>query len=299
MSRSMFADAPGRLSRRGKKVWRGLRALVRTPVLSVTNRISSRSLIDGRNTSVVSLTSYQARLRTVHLTIESIGRGRVRPRRIILWVDPDVVVDDLPPALLRMRRRGLEIASSPGEYGPHTKYFPYVMSEAPHDALLVTADDDSLYPRDWLSALQEAGAGSDDVVCFRAHRLGFDREGHIAPYNSWSPVTDRSASPLNFATGVSGVAYPPAFLNELAALGDAFSTTCAKADDVWLHYAAVRGGRRIRQLGRRPRKFPEVLSTQSIALHRVNTGQTANDAQIASTYSADVIDVLRTASVAS
>jgi hypothetical protein len=68
---------------------------------------------------------------------------------------------------------------------------------------------------------------------------------------------------------------------------------------VWLHYAAVRGGRRVRQLGPRPRKFPELLSTQATALHRVNTGQTANDAQIASTYSADVLDALRTASVAS
>jgi hypothetical protein len=298
MSRPLLHDFSGRLSRRAAKTWRGARALVRTPALGVVSRVSSRPLVDARNATVVSLTSYSTRLRSVHLTIESIGRGSVRPGRIILWVDPDVVVDDLPVELQRLRRRGLEIASSPGRYGPHTKYFPYVMSEAPHDALLVTADDDSLYPRWWLASLQEAAAGSEDVVCFRAHRVGFDPDGGLAPYNSWSPVTETGPSPLNFATGVSGVGYPPAFLNELQALGDAFADTCAKADDVWLHYAAVRGGRRIRQLGPRPRKFPEVLSTQVMALHRGNTGQAANDAQIAATYSADVIETLRTASVA-
>lgn len=298
MRRPVLHDFPGRLSRRAAKVWRGGRALVRTPALGVVSRVSGRPLVDGRNPTVVSLTSYAARLRSVHLTIESIGRGSVRPGRIILWVDPEVVVDDLPVELQRLRRRGLEIASSPGRYGPHTKYFPYVMSEAPHAALLVTADDDSLYPRWWLASLQEAAAGSEDVVCFRAHRVGFDADGGLAPYNSWSPVTGTEPSPLNFATGVSGVGYPPAFLNELQVLGDAFADKCAKADDVWLHYAAVLGGRRIRQLGPRPRKFPEVLSTQVMALHRGNTGQAANDAQIAATYSADVLETLRTASVA-
>ena len=194
MSRLTFHDLPGRLSRRGAKVGRGVRALVRTPLLGVASRVSSRPLVDASNPTVVSLTSYAARLRSVHLTIESIGRGSVRPGRIILWVDPEVVVDELPEELQRLRRRGLEIASSPGRYGPHTKYFPYVMSEAPHDALLVTADDDSLYPRWWLASLQEAAAGSEDVVCFRAHRVGFGADGRLAPYNSWSPVAGTGPS---------------------------------------------------------------------------------------------------------
>lgn len=292
-------DLPGRLSRRSAKLARAARAAVRVPLLGAVNRVSRRALVDEHASTVVSLTSYGTRLKTVHLTIESIGRGRVRPGRIVLWVDPGVVVEELPPVLLRMRERGLEIGSSPALYGPHTKYFPYVMSEAPHDALLVTADDDSLYPSHWLAALQEGQAGTDDVVCFRAHRVRFEADGELAPYNSWGPVTDTAPSPLNFATGVSGVAYPPAFLNELHELGDAFTGTCPKADDVWLHFAAVSRGRRIRQLGPRPRKFPEVMRTQATALHRENTARTANDVQIAATYSTEVLDVLRGTSVSS
>jgi hypothetical protein len=280
-------------------MWPNARALVQMPVLSVVGRVSSRPLIDRSNSSVVSLTSYGARLRTVHLTIESIGRGRARPNRIILWVDPDVVIDDLPSSLRRLEARGLEIARSPANYGPHNKYFPYVMSAAPHTAPLVTADDDCIYPRRWLRSLQGAAAGSGDIVCFRAHRVRFSAAGTIAPYTSWGPVTNRSASVLNFAAGVSGAAYPPAFLDELEKLGDGFMRTCPKADDVWLHYVAVRNGRRIRQLGRRAVKFPDLLSTQGTALHSFNNGQQGNDRQIASTYSADVIAALRSADAVS
>ena len=299
MRRPVFHDVRGRLSRRGAKVWRGVRALVQTPVLAAANLVSRRSVVDPSSTTVVSLTSYQARLRTVHLTIESIGRGWARPSRLILWVDGDEVLADLSPGLRRLQRRGLEILTCPSSLGPHKKYYPYVLSKAKHDAPLVTADDDCIYPRRWLRTLEEAASGSDDIVCFRAHRITFNPSGEIAPYNSWGLVTDRSPSALNFATGVSGTAYPAAFLNELRALGDSFADKCPRADDVWLHYVAVRNGRRIRQVVPRPEKFPDLLSTQAIALHRVNTGQTANDRQITATYSEDVIDALRTESTAS
>ena len=38
-------------------------------------------------------------------------------------------------------------------YGPHTKYYPYIESVETFEVPLVTADDDSLYTRDWLQKL--------------------------------------------------------------------------------------------------------------------------------------------------
>ncbi|MBX9919057.1 MAG: hypothetical protein K2Y33_04375 [Mycolicibacterium frederiksbergense] len=51
-----------------------------------------------------------------------------------------------------------------------------------------------------------------------------------------------------FATGVSGVAYPPRLLETLRARGDEFADICPFADDFWLHYAAVATGVPIRQV---------------------------------------------------
>ncbi|MGN6218389.1 MAG: hypothetical protein ACTHNQ_02710 [Microbacterium sp.] len=244
----------------------------------------------------MSLTSYGQRLQSVHLTIESIGRGSSRPARLIVWTDPDVSDGDLPENLKRLRTRGLEILPSPAAFGPHTKYFPYVVSDRDTELPLVTADDDSLYPRTWLERLQRAASRTPHaIVCYRAHRVVLESPAKLAPYNSWPPVSGTEPSALNFATGVSGVLYPPEFLAELQHAGERFIDVTPKADDVWLHYQAVIHGRLVRQIRRRPVKFPEIASTQEVALHRTNTARNANDQQIGHTYDPKSLSMLRQA----
>ncbi|MWV60590.1 glycosyltransferase family 2 protein [Rathayibacter sp. VKM Ac-2754] len=287
---SMLADIRGRVGRRGGKAWRAVSGALTTATLSLRGAKTSCPLTDPSNNVVVSLTSYGDRLRSVNLTIESIGRGSTRPGRLILWTDPGVDVESLPWRLLRLRRRGLEVLPSPANFGPHTKYYPYALTFAGSAAPLVTADDDSLYPRRWLRGLMIAARESPEgIVCYRAHRVAFDEGGGLAPYNTWTSVRSTSPSLLHFATGVSGVWYPPDFVVELARRGDEFLKRSPRADDVWLHYVAVTSGRTIRQVGLRPKKFPEAARTQKQALHRSNTALSQNDLQIEATYTADVV----------
>lgn len=288
----MMIGLPGRVSRRIAKMRRAVVAAVRTRALSRRAATSSEPLIDLASDIVVSLTSYGPRLQTVHLAIESIGAGSQRPCRLILWTDPGVCDDELPTHLRRLRERGLEIISSPAMYGPHTKYFPYVQSELAHRMMLVTADDDSLYPRRWLEGLAAARKDPHTIVCYRAHHVGITSDGRMAPYNSWAPVEETRPSRLHFATGVSGVRYPPDFLDLLREDGDAFLASCPRADDVWLHFRAVSHGYVVRQVVDRPRKFPEIADTQATALHRSNTAENANDAQIEATYDSAAICLL-------
>ncbi len=106
----------------------------------------------------MSLTSYGPRIATVWKTIESIGAGSVKPRRIILWLDDPAALADPPASLRRLQTRGgLEIRGCP-DYGPHKKYFPYVTSILPEHPTrtLVTADDDVYYPATWLEELLAA-----------------------------------------------------------------------------------------------------------------------------------------------
>ena len=46
--------------------------------------------------------------------------------------------------------------------------------------------------------------------------------------------TTTEASESVFATGVSGVAYPPELLGALRDRGDVFAQVCPRADDYWL-----------------------------------------------------------------
>jgi hypothetical protein len=252
--------------------------------LRVRNVFSRRSIVDARSTHVVSLTTYGDRLQNVHLAIESIARGDVRPRRLMVWCDLENHDAPLPKPLRRLIRRGLEVCSTP-DYGPHTKYFPYAISNQNEPDRLVLADDDVLYPTSWLSSLlRESLRYPYDVVCFRAHRIIIDEVDNIAPYVQWPPALGTDPSFLHFATAVSGVVLPQKLVSALRARDDAFLETAPRADDVWINAVAIEEGIRTRQVEIFPRLFPPLRGTVegSLALQNVDGG--GNDRQINATY---------------
>jgi hypothetical protein len=261
--------------------------------LRARNRTSSSAVTGGQG-PVVSLTTYGDRIANVHLTIESIARGQLRPRRLLLWLDDPLVLSNLPPGLLRLQRRGLEIRLSEN-FGPHTKYYPYLESEADFSGPLVTADDDIVYPPGWLAQLAEHHQRyPDDVVCHRARVIGF-KAGELTPYNAWPYCSANGASVLHFATGVSGVIYPVALQRILKQAGRRFTQCCPRQDDLWLHMSAVQAGFKIRQLSAEASEFPMLPDSQAQALHLTNVGEGQNDIQIRETYPRDVILLMQAA----
>jgi hypothetical protein len=246
----------------------------------------SRESLLGDAPVAVSLTTHGGRIDNVFYAIEAIGAGTARPGRIVLWLDDEAAAAAPPPALERLRTRGLEIRLT-RNFGPHTKYYPYVVEKGEHRIPLVTADDDVLYARDWLTALL-AGAGGDgarEVVCHRARRIRVDGD-RIAPYDTWPFATDTRATVRTFATGVGGVLYPPELLEALHDAGEAFRDCCPKADDVWLHAVTLRSGYRARQLADVAREGPYVPYGKDQSLWRTNVVQGGNDDAIAATYTA-------------
>jgi hypothetical protein len=241
---------------------------------------------------VVSLTTYGIRVKSVYLAIESIGSGNVRPSRCILWLDERPLVECLPEELRRLQRRGLEIRLCKN-YGPHKKYYPYLESLHRCVVPLVTADDDVLYPRYWLKRLVDAYQRFPNVVnCHRARVIAMTQDG-IARYETWQHAHSTDQSLTHFAVGVGGALYPPQLQERLKLEGTAFLNCCPKADDVWLHLQALRGGFKVRQIS--PRAFCPVIipGTQSNALHHNNLLGGENDRQIETTYGAADIDRLR------
>lgn len=217
----------------------------------------------------VSLTSYGRRIRSVWSVVESIGRGYVRPHRLILWLDDPSVVAHPPATLRRLKRRGLEIKWC-RDFGPHKKYYPYV-SECRQMRTLVTADDDVYYPKKWLRDLLSAHRPGE-VTAYRAHLRTRDH------YAEWPMCDTDEPSDRVFATGVSGVAYPPRLLEVLRSRGDEFLRVCPHADDFWLHFAAVSSGIPIRQVGRRPANWWPQLRLTGTGLWHENLTKGGNDA---------------------
>lgn len=256
--------------------------------LELENRRATRSVLDPAG-PVVSLTSFGRRIATVHLTLESIAKGALRPSRLLLWLDDERTFRNPPSSLRRLMRRGLELGMCEN-LGPHKKYFPYLESQDLFTGPLVTADDDVLYPSFWLAGLVRAERENPRAVhCYRAHVAELERRERIgfAPYARWAACESRAPSHLHFSTGCSGVLFPAPVLRALKASGNAFLGCCPWADDVWLNLHALRTGFEVAQVTNVPYRFFGILLTQTSGLFRKNLFGGGNDAALAATFTPD------------
>ncbi len=251
--------------------------------LYLTNERSSESLLDPAG-PVLSMTTQPHRLELVFYAIESIARGTRKPSRIHLWISDEKSYSSLPSSLKRLESRGLEIHLTE-DLGPHTKYYPYINRETAFAKPLVTADDDVIYPEDWLERLiQGYEANPSAIHCFRAHRLRM-ANARPTPYNGWAPCEDTRPSHLNLITGVSGVIYPPEYLQYLKQYGTEFTRCCPHSDDIWLTVTALRGGFKIAQLCDEPRYFTTTPNSQTKRLYNLNVMLGENQVQLMRTLS--------------
>jgi hypothetical protein len=261
--------------------------------LSFVNRFL-RGRVTQKDGPVVSLTTYGERINTVYFTIESIGRGRVLPSRLVLWLDDRAAYERPPASLRRLVNRGLEIKLCKN-YGPHTKYYPYVESETAFKVPLITADDDVVYPTFWLSGLMEEFHRSPDLVhCYLAKVVALTDDG-VAKYADWEFSQSTEPSVHRVAHGVFGALYPLSLLRALKEAGDEFARCCPKADDLWLHVNALRHGCKVKQIHPKPYRFPAIPGTQEAGLWIENQSVGGNDRAVKATYTQRDIEILRAA----
>jgi hypothetical protein len=234
-----------------------------------------------RNTRVIiSLTSIPSRLlnTTTCLAISSLLHQSHRPDKVILWVDERFRRTRLPSAFEYLQMVGLEIRYCP-DVGPHTKLV-YALEAFP-ESVIVTADDDRLYPPHWLRELWMSYQQSPQVIhCHRGHWMTFDQNGKLSPYNHWqlSAAGKLGPSHLLFQTGTGGVLYPPSCLHKDATDAAIFTSLCPKNDDIWFKAMALLNDTRCQKVSSRAYDYPTINRSQAVALWDIN--QTENDRQM-------------------
>lgn len=196
---------------------------------------------------ILSLTSYPARFRTLHLTLACLLDQSVKPDRVILWIARGDM-SKLPVLVLDLRSRGLELRAC-DDLRSFKKLVPAL--EAFPDAFIATADDDVYYSRDWLEALVD-GAKESVITCHRAHRIKRTAVG-MAPYLDWEfdvqdDASRRPSSDL-LPTGVGGMLYPPNSLDSRVTNRDQFLRLCPDGDDLWFYWCARTIGTRHKKVG--------------------------------------------------
>lgn len=188
---------------------------------------------------IVSLTSYPARFPTLPICLKSILNQTLKPTKVILWLDKDVSLDNIPQEILKLQKKGLEIRCGGEPLKPHKKYI-HAMKEF-RDACIVTVDDDVIYTRDMLASLYASYKKYPNCISARrVHKILYDINHKAVDYNSWDYDCKKDPGPSQqlLATGVGGVLYPPhifdmdsEFFNPKNIMDNAWSV-----DDVWLKF---------------------------------------------------------------
>lgn len=231
---------------------------------------------------MVSLTTIPSRIDRVHVSIESILRQSIRPVRVVLWLSdrsfPDI--NQLPTPLIKQMERGLEIHQCDTDW-PHQKLLPS-LNKWPN-ATIVTADDDIIYPVDWLEDLCSVyKQNPNTIVCRRARVMALDQAGGFAKYETWSLKGRQLTYPshLIFPTGVNGTLYPPGVLHDDVHDLRQAEILCPKADDIWFKVMAFRKGTKCIATSSGTDELPAIQGSQAIALQYVNVSGGKNDAQL-------------------
>lgn len=190
---------------------------------------------------IISLTSYRERFKDLPATLYSLLNQSLKPDRIILWLNEEYEeLTNLPYEITQFIKNGLEIKFVK-DLGPYTKAI-YSFKNY-NNSIIVTADDDIYYPKNWLKKLYLSYiAHPKDIHVHRAHKVDLN-----LPYEKWEKhVVAETAEYGNFLTGVGGVLYPPCCFSKEVLREDIFLTQAPTADDIWFWVMALIHNRRIR-----------------------------------------------------
>lgn len=212
-------------------------------------KIPKHFTLKGSNHSadvIVSLTSYPKRYETLYLNIKSLLLQSHLPHQIVLWIAYEDY-DSLPLEIKELAKNcALFSVKTCADIRSFKKIIP-ALAEYPNFHI-VTADDDVIYPKDWLKTLLQSWSGdAKEVVAHRAHKLSLDCNGALEPYVNWPAPEHGEKNESVFQTGIGGVLYPVGSLHESVQDQETFMQLCPTADDIWLYWMVRKSGAMVKK----------------------------------------------------
>lgn len=277
-----FYDMVVRAKRNKRSYWPWLykvNKVLLNMLYPMTQRWNHRPGTDEKGKVIVSLTTYPGRIHQVWKTLATLLNQTMPPRKVILWLGEEQFPDRaLPANLVRMTGRGLEIRYCT-DLKSHKKYFE-AFSRFP-DEVVVTADDDILYPENHLEKLWQAyEENPNTVICHWSHRIEMDGEETFVPYNQWEDNGKEEPSYATLAVGCNGILYPPA--RQFDKASDLLNPRkiqelALRADDLWLKCMEILCGIKTVNCNDTILIYYNVLSTRKSGLWVTNTGHEKNN----------------------
>ena len=228
---------------------------------------------------IVSLTTFPARIDYVHLAIMSLLNQTVKPERIILWLASEQFRDvKIPDTLKDLCRYGLEIRYCEEDILAHKKYY-YAMRTFP-EHIIVTYDDDIIYPEDSLKKLLIMHRNHPNaIICNRGREIEIHTDT-VAPYRYWKVSGKIPAGvPTHrvMASTGAGTLYPPHCMPEETFDLEKIRELALTADDLWMKVMSIKGGIPVVKAQTRNKALCISTNYQKEKLANINVTQNMNE----------------------
>jgi hypothetical protein len=226
----------------------------------------------------ISLTTISSRIDNVHQVVSSLLRQRIPIEctsiQISLYIsnEPyllDEGISSVPASLNDLLESANNKWNSTKKFsiefcpntGPHRKYI-HTLPLMNEEDILITVDDDTLYPEYAIQSLVEANLKHDCVTSMRGRKIAISNN-EIKTYRSWKKNMNELTMPslLNVGTGKDGIAYRISHLHPNVSNVKAALEFASCADDLWLKMHSLLYGLPTKILSRDlSQSFPDIIS---------------------------------------
>lgn len=229
---------------------------------------------------IISLTSFPKRFSKLWIVIESLMRQKEKPDYIRLYLSNEQInsLNELPQSILRLQKKGLQIYIKDNDLRSHKKYY-YAFQENP-DALIITVDDDIIYPSNITQELLSAyRLYPNSIISRYGHYLKICN-GNIIPYAEWSnDILSNPSNNIFFGSG-GGTLFQPNRIHKDIFNYNVFMDICKLADDIWLNAYIRLSGFNVYLINNMPCSILNVQIKSDDRLTTQNVGENLNDIQI-------------------
>lgn len=275
----IYEDQSGMCSYVERAIRKVVNSLERSYCARLGHDVLNREKKIQADSVIVSMTTFPARIDYVHLAIKSLLNQTVKPGRIILWLAKDQFREvKIPPQLQELCRHGLEIRYCDQDLLAHKKYY-YAMQEF-SDKLIVTYDDDIIYPEDSLEKLLNMHRQHPNaIICNRGREIAMKNDS-VAPYRYWKVSGQLPAGVPSYhvmASTGAGTLYPPHCMPEETFDIEKIKMLALTADDLWMKVMSIRGGVPVVKSQTRGKALCVSKGKQDITLAHQNVDQSLND----------------------
>lgn len=232
---------------------------------------------------IASLTSFPARINSVYLAVKSLMLQDYKPDEIILWLSKEQFEGiEIPENLRELEKRGLQIKYCDDLRG-HKKYFELIKTQKP-DELILTFDDDIIYPPDSISkVIKYHKLYPKAIITNRGYEIMFFEDGNLTPHLQWIINSDYGVGnpeKLIYISGGSGPLFPYNSLHPDVTREDYIQEYAISVDDLWITVMAILNNTDIVKTTRHHKTYTTLQDTQQYQLALENIKCKKNEIEI-------------------